>query len=280
MVYNPNAPTSHILEFPLHVPGKCEVPPKLIDSAWSEHGADWQALADPNNPPAFQDVIAAFEPIDYKAGFQIFCEGIQVYEFLTREYVRALAEHLKRVEQALQLDRPLRVLDVGAGNGRLSSALSAELSVLGSSAQLSAVDAGAYSIKPVFPVINMDYESALAMTAPDVVLASWMPRGKDWTKTFRSYGVAQYILIGEPDNGVCGEREATWGTVLKADGTGIDRLPNPEYEKDGYVRGQLYAGNQPAKQWQLNRYDKFNVHHREYERSFRSDTVIFTKQTA
>ncbi|KAL7578290.1 hypothetical protein ACA910_012703 [Epithemia clementina (nom. ined.)] len=48
-----------------------------------------------------------------------------------------------------------------------------------------------------------------------IVLCSWMPMNEDWTAEFRKYSptVQEYILIGECDDGQCGDNWATWGNV-------------------------------------------------------------------
>eukprot|EP00536_Pseudo-nitzschia_multiseries_P006101 jgi/Psemu1/154136/gw1.125.95.1 len=44
-----------------------------------------------------------------------------------------------------------------------------------------------------------------------IVICSWMPMGVDWTALFREAGVEEYILIGEADDGSCGDNWSTWG---------------------------------------------------------------------
>mmetsp|Transcript_38137 Transcript_38137/g.99014 ORF Transcript_38137/g.99014 Transcript_38137/m.99014 type:complete len:235 (-) Transcript_38137:41-745(-) len=61
-------------------------------------------------------------------------------------------------------------------------------------------------------VFLQSFEKALSEFQPDVVLVSWQPMGQDWTAAIRATpSVAEYILIGEIDDGICGQPWATWG---------------------------------------------------------------------
>ena len=45
-----------------------------------------------------------------------------------------------------------------------------------------------------------------------ILLCSWMPMEEDWSAEFRCYpAVTEYILIGECDDGQCGDNWETWG---------------------------------------------------------------------
>jgi hypothetical protein len=50
--------------------------------------------------------------------------------------------------------------------------------------------------------------------------------GVDWTSLFRQYQVDEYILIGECDDGTCGDNWSTWG--------------NQEYVSDDLVVKDLW----------------------------------------
>ena len=140
--------------------------------------------------------------------------GLRVYELMTVELVKGLAEHLVRGATAgLNI-----ILEVGAGNGRLSYFLSRELrntadctcsllpqlssgasieSDLRACARCSTAAPGGKAFVVIctdsssrglhaesgalFPVAEMDYQAALTRFAPHVVLACWMELGQDWT---------------------------------------------------------------------------------------------------
>ena len=38
-----------------------------------------------------------------------------------------------------------------------------------------------------------------------------MSQGVDWTAEMRKFSIDEYILIGETDNGSCGNKWLTWG---------------------------------------------------------------------
>mmetsp|Transcript_8880 Transcript_8880/g.21712 ORF Transcript_8880/g.21712 Transcript_8880/m.21712 type:complete len:519 (+) Transcript_8880:2-1558(+) len=85
-----------------------------------------------------------------------------------------------------------------------------------------------------------------------IVLCSWMPMGQDWTSHFRNAKVDEYILIGEADDGSCGDNWLTWGnpafgahydpseetTDLQSND---DLSPIPPYIREGYQRLDLDA---------------------------------------
>jgi hypothetical protein len=105
---------------------------------------------------------------------------------------------------------------------------------------------------------------------------------EDWSATFRHYGVDEYILIGEADEGQCGDLWLTWGnhhflsdlasqqhgTNISYNGGGGDQQSNYSsddnvsknhepvqqaalYEVDGYVRKDLIE----LQKFQFSRFD-------------------------
>jgi hypothetical protein len=82
-----------------------------------------------------------------------------------------------------------------------------------------------------------------------IVLCSWMPMGEDWSADIRSGGADEYILIGESDDGNCGDNWMTWGNPDFFDsaiegpaGRQNDEIATdmiPPYSMDGYVRTNL-----------------------------------------
>ena len=78
---------------------------------------------------------------------------------------------------------------------------------------------------------------------------SWMPMGVDWSALFRQALVDEYILIGECDDGSCGDNWKTWGNhsflsddveeLLDHKETATDAAESavfPLFEVDGYTR--------------------------------------------
>ena len=63
-----------------------------------------------------------------------------------------------------------------------------------------------------FAVEELTCEDALRKYCPQMVLVCWMELGVDWTAAIRqARSVEEYVLVGEPDSGVCGRRWETWG---------------------------------------------------------------------
>jgi hypothetical protein len=86
-----------------------------------------------------------------------------------------------------------------------------------------ASDDGTWGISPIAQVEKQTAEEALAAFAEKdangsniyhmIVICSWMPMNEDWTAVFRSHQVDEYILIGECDDGQCGDNWETWGNA-------------------------------------------------------------------
>lgn len=143
-----------------------------------------------------------------------------VYEIWTEEYIEGLSNYLVERAESLQTlgKKPLTVLEVGAGDGKLSHFLQQKLEEkLPGVFKIIATDSGEDKIKTDCPIEIIDYKQALNKYQPAVVICSWMPLGVDFTAVFRATpSVREYILIGEI-NGCCGNRQ-TWGYAYEKDG--------------------------------------------------------------
>lgn len=154
--------------------------------------------------------------------------GYPLYEVHTAEHVRLLAALLLALRAALLPllpARALRVLELGAGSGRLAHLLRAQLARAAaargepeSGVLLIASDASPLPCCPAlpaaaaFPVLRARCEAALAACAPDVALVCWMPLGQDWCAAVRACpSVHACVLVGEAGRGICGDAERTWG---------------------------------------------------------------------
>ena len=61
---------------------------------------------------------------------------------------------------------------------------------------------GQWQLTKHFRVEPFSYQEAIRTFQPNMVLASWMPLGEDWTDEIRKCeSVEEYILIGEADGG-------------------------------------------------------------------------------
>lgn len=123
------------------------------------------------------------------------------YEMWTGEYIAALGSVM--IDLAAARDdtgEPLRVLEVGAGEARLSAFVARELETRRQDAQVWATDLNPRSVGVGIEVEHLDYRKALEAHRPHIVLNSWMPLGKDWTPAFRaSPGLQTYIMVGAPE---------------------------------------------------------------------------------
>lgn len=129
----------------------------------------------------------------------------RIYEILTQEYVSALAEILQPYK---------KILEVGAGDGRLSHFLRQRLP----NAAIVAIDDYSWGIEPLFQVEKMGIKTGLNKYCPEIVVSSWMPYRVDWTIAFRKcHGLKGYILIGETEHGCCG-RASVWRDKYIQDG--------------------------------------------------------------
>jgi hypothetical protein len=210
--------------------------------------------------------------------FNLFCEECNIYQLWTREYVKGLAAHL--LDRTRSHNGRTLVLDVGAGDGFLAQLLREAFEVephgkrrrlprtrgrtvtpkivfeRQSVPEVVATDDGSWNIAPLAPVESLGVEDALQKYNKNdesqqlIVLCSWMPMGIDWTAAFRHHKVDEYILIGEYDDGNCGNNWQTWGNIdsrlehpgasaQDADDLLADGAIVPVYESEGYKRVEL-----------------------------------------
>ncbi len=105
-----------------------------------------------------------------------------------------------------------------------------------------------------------------------IVICSWMPMGQDWTSQFRKANVDEYILIGEADDGSCGDNWLTWGdtafydqsvAIENSDGDGKSNsfdhesspsAPTPPFAEEGYQRTDM----EPLTKYQFSSFDLAN----------------------
>ena len=209
--------------------------------------------------------------------FNVLCEECEIFQFWTKEYIQELGEYLiKRQREGCS---STLVLDVGSGDGLLAQLLREEFHnrtyLEGSSMykkvempQVIAIDNGSWKIRTVSDVQKADATSIQQYTEEYdhvICLCSWMPMGQDWTAAFRDAGVDEYILIGEYDDGNCGDNWETWGNAefRREDD---DRRHTP-HKSDGYKRFNLTSLSQ---QHGFSRFDSAD--------SANSMTVSFRKQ--
>jgi hypothetical protein len=215
--------------------------------------------------------------------FNALCEEGGIYEFWTQEYVSALANYL--LVRCNDFDGPTVIVDVGAGDGILVHFLNQyirgersngfkngnNMKVMKPSPPrkketalptIVATDDGSWKIHPKANVERLSVSEALQKYNPFdkhgkrrhqlIVICSWMPMGIDWTQEMRDNNVDEYILIGECDDGNCGDNWLTFGNPDFKDELFTTRLDESfsdgevasssvtvPYEMDGFVRQDL-----------------------------------------
>lgn len=218
-------------------------------------------IENPHYLPTHEEFLKVFG--DKKAVTDWLGFGFGKYEILTREFVEQFSQYLssKIISHTNQNPTKCRIVEVGAGDGRLSEFLNRALqSQVEGLYELIPTDSGdqdSWNVDLTFPVIALDNESALKLN-PHIIICSWMPQTEDWTANFRRLAnLKEYILIGDPSH--CGCLYQTWGQL---------RNP-PDYERDGFTR----FDRPELSRWQLCSYDILT------ERRHYSETVSFERQT-
>ena len=145
--------------------------------------------------------------------------GMPQYEVFNADHIEALAAYF--IVRMAELGLPaLSVVEVGAGDGRLSHFLRVALAK--SDAQgadrvtITATDDNSRQLEQFYAVETCDAAEVMNRFQPDVVLVSWMELGQDWTSSFRACeSVREYVLVGEVDAGACGHPWNTWGHTFR-----------------------------------------------------------------
>jgi len=200
-----------------------------------------EKLRDPHFLPTREQILRAFPVWEYDSGdYDVMhvCKDINnpIFEFFNEEHLNALSDYFvtKISEYGGSKEKPIIILEIGAGNGRLSYFLQKMLEgKVPGQVKVIASDSGEWKLKNDFPVEQLKHDEAMSKYNPDIVVFSWMPYGEDYTKEMRKCpSVKEYILIGEDGGGNCGSDE-TWGYV--------ESRPNdlPLYEKDGFEKEYL-----------------------------------------
>src|SRR3989344_5402243 len=121
-------------------------------------------------------------------------EGSPVYEFLSEEFLIALSNYLsQRIKTVYHGTKasPVVILEVAAGDGRLTHFLSPKIEKLvGKCVKIISMDSGKdyvdphVRITPKFPVERISQVDALVKYRPTIVICSWMPEDVDFTREF------------------------------------------------------------------------------------------------
>jgi hypothetical protein len=199
--------------------------------------------------PKFRDILNAFEsnePGEHydKKEWINFCfnKDNPVFEFLNEEFIEDFSNYLiERINKLESIkDKPIIILEIGAGNGRLTHFLQQKMELkIPGKVKIIASDNGSWKLKTIFPVeVLQNHRMAVEKFKPKIILFSWIPGNDDnITADFRrDKNVSEYILIGPKDNGeICGDDWLTWGKRNKD----ISQNLQVWYEKDGFEREDL-----------------------------------------
>jgi len=201
-----------------------------------------EKMHDPNFLPSHEEISRAFpytkEGVDSWKEY-CFDKENPVFELLNKEFIKSFGDYLSERVEALggSEQNPVVILEVGAGNGRLTHFLRQYLDVkLSGKIKMIASDSGEWKLKSNFPVEAIGHEEALKQYNPQIVIFSWMPYQEDYTDDFRATeSVEEYLLIGETDGGCCGHEWFTWGNDWSFD-EAEDQEKQPPYEAGGFER--------------------------------------------
>jgi hypothetical protein len=211
-----------------------------------------EKLHDPSFLPSYEALSKHFEKFggfshyddpEWKQWHDLaFGKENPIFEIWTKEYIHAFGSYLaQRVEELGGTEEnPTVILEVGAGNGRLTHFLQEKMNeLIPGKVKVVASDSGDWKIPPTFPVENISHNEAFAKHKPKIVIFSWMPYQYDCTSDFRAAeSVDEYILIGEADGGCCGDEWQTWGQNWTFDEEERERRENQPapYEADGFEK--------------------------------------------
>ena len=204
-----------------------------------------ERLNDPNFLPTHEQAVKFFKSLTDAIQRDNYFHDKEkpVYEILNEEYLNACSDYLAQRAQEFgaSKDKPVTILEIGAGNGRLSHFLRQKIEEkVPGLVKIVATDSGKQGIKDDFDVEELDHKKALEKHKPDIVISSWMPYSVDFTKDIRDFEseadgeikrVQEYILIGEKDS--TGDEWETWGIDYEYK----DKIP--PYKKDKYEMEEL-----------------------------------------
>ncbi|MBP7898348.1 hypothetical protein KAZ92_00100 [Candidatus Gracilibacteria bacterium] len=161
-------------------------------------GLLFKKLVDPMYLPSHAELEMLSDDSDRWIRFLTHDIHRPIYELWSREVVDTLAQYICDRFSDASVESPVRILEVGAGDGRLAHFLQLKLRELRPDAfQMFATDSGAFEYKPLVHVEKMSAKDAVVFYEPQLVIASWMPANQDWTGDFeRALSVQEFILIG------------------------------------------------------------------------------------
>lgn len=169
-------------------------------------------LQDKNYLPSVEELKVAFPlsdcyPTDSKEfpwlnpAFTQFQHENHNYQVYTVEFIKSLASYLlERINRYRKPTADFTILEVGAGDGRLTKFLKEHLA--SEKINVIATDSKDWETKSLtnasVDVEKIDYLEALAKYQPQIVISCWMNVNVNWTLDFmRTNSVEEYIMIGD-----------------------------------------------------------------------------------
>jgi len=125
------------------------------------------------------------------------------YQVYTQEFIASLTKYLsERITVYKELNSEITILEVGAGDGRLTRFLRNSFSELNEKPNFIATDNKDWEIKGDTNVADdvekIDYKEALEKYKPTIVISCWMNVDVNWSLDFiNTASVKEYILIGD-----------------------------------------------------------------------------------
>jgi len=202
---------------------------------------DW--TTDPEYLPSLKEAKTAeetFEGREALYNYYVRPYETERFELWTQEFITGVARHIVSGIDESQTRKPT-ILEVGAGDGRLSGFLRQTVEIDNIEASVVAVDI-APQRGAAFPVVDIDVVDALHKYKPAVVISSWMPLGHEWTRDMRATPtVKEYILMGVPP--MTGSYSTWRGYASPEIGefTPVD-LPHLDKQKTGQFSSSLIPG--------------------------------------
>ena len=188
--------------------------------------------------PTYKEITSAFKSDEEWRRF-CFDRENPVFEFLNKEFISTFSTYLsQQIKKLEHKNLPIIILEIGAGNGRLSYFLRQKIE--DKSLKIIATDNGKWNLKTIFPVETIDYKLALKKYNPEIVICSWMPFKIDFTKEIRkTKSVKEYILVGETDGGCCGDEQLTWEQPQNFKRINLDYISEHQICRADYL-GEYY----------------------------------------
>jgi hypothetical protein len=168
---------------------------------------EYKKLLDAGELPSYNWIV---ESIFKKSDVGIFfgTQRHSIFQFYSQEYIAALANDIKKL-------KPKTIIEVGAGDGRLSFFLNKYWSVKGIPLKSTPTDDYSWGMHIesdsrhiVYPkeVEKLNFKEALKKYNPDVVIICWEELHAKYTQEILKFPSVRYVVwIGEGEGGCTGD---------------------------------------------------------------------------